>query len=78
MNSKIPIKQLPNLTFNRLSQGGKKAWRNHDHSWHVALCKTQGKLGGCTVISLDVILNYTTYYLSLGACSHNGWKATVS
>lgn len=25
----------------------------------------QGKLGGCTVISCGVTLNYTTYYLSL-------------
>lgn len=25
----------------------------------------QGKLGGCTVISCDVTLNYTTYYLNL-------------
>lgn len=33
------------------------------------MCKTQGKLGGCTVISLGVILNYTTYYLNLDACS---------
>lgn len=30
-------------------------------------CGTQGKLGGCTVISCDVTANYTTYYLSLGA-----------
>lgn len=28
--------------------------------------RPQGKLGGCTVISCDVTLNYTTYYLSLG------------
>lgn len=47
-------------------------------SRHVALCKSQGKLGGCTVISLHVSLNYTTYYLNLGTCSHNGWKATMS
>lgn len=25
----------------------------------------QGKLGGCTVISCGVTLNYTTYYLNL-------------
>lgn len=36
---------------------------------HAGVCKTQGKLGGCTVISLGVILNYTTYYLNLDACS---------
>ncbi len=38
--------------------------------WRVAeagACVSQGKLGGCTVISCDVSLNYTTYYLSLGA-----------
>lgn len=27
------------------------------------MAKPQGKIGGCTVISCDVILNYTTYYL---------------
>lgn len=32
-----------------------------------APCVPQGKLGGCTVISRGVILNYTTYYLNLGA-----------
>lgn len=30
-------------------------------------CVPQGKLGGCTVISQGVNLNYTTYYLNLGA-----------
>ena len=29
----------------------------------------QGKLGGCTVISCDVTLNYTTYYLNLWTTS---------
>lgn len=33
----------------------------------------QGKLGGCTVISCDVTLNYTTYYLNLGQqCDEGG------
>lgn len=40
-------------------------------------CIPQGKLGGCTVISRGVILNYTTYYLNLGASrqGHEGFKA---
>lgn len=33
---------------------------------------SQGKLGGCTVISHGVTLNYTTYYLSLGARRREG------
>lgn len=31
----------------------------------------QGKLGGCTVISCDVTLNYTTYYLNLRNTGEN-------
>ena len=34
----------------------------------IGVCP-QGKLGGCTVISCDVTLNYTTYYLSLWTTS---------
>jgi len=44
-----------------------ECWRlvNLIHPGPERVVFPQGKLGGCTVISRDVTLNYTTYYLNL-------------
>lgn len=43
----------------------------------VDACVPQGKLGGCTVISHGITLNYTTYYLSLGSIRKTLTRETI-
>lgn len=43
----------------------KLAFGKRSHQCPERVVFPQGKLGGCTVISCGVTLNYTTYYLNL-------------